>query len=239
MKLKNNQIGVLIVIILIGGIYIAKGFDLWVTESDKIPVKLSEGIGAGSYDPFDIRGSYSFEEISDVFEMDITLLAEAFQLGDVEEAKGIKSKDLESLYGELEDDIEIGNESVQVFVAIMKELDISGSDAMLPVSAVQVLLAENPNRSEEVLTYLESHQVEAYSNGAIPEIEAQTDSEGLKVNGNTTFSQVIDFGVSKQEIEAIIGGKMPPENQSVRSYCTENGLSFSEVKEALNTLIMP
>lgn len=239
MRLKNRHIGVLIIIIIVGGIYIAKGFGLWSTESDKIPVKLSEGVGAGTYDPFDIKGSYSFGEISTLFEIDIKLLAEAFQLGDSDDAKELKSKDLESLYGNLEGDMEIGNESVQVFVAIMKELDISEADAILPVSAVQVLLEENPNRLEEILVYLESHQIEAYVSGAIPDVETQPDSEGLKVNGNTTFSQVLGFGISKKEIESIIDAKMPPENQSVKSYCTENGLSFSIVKEALNALINP
>ncbi|MDW7661997.1 MAG: hypothetical protein SCL54_11320 [Bacillota bacterium] len=239
MRLKNSHIGVLIIIIIVGGIYIAKGFGLWSTESDKVPIKITEGTGAGTYDPFDIRGSYSFGEISSLFEIDIKLLAEAFQLGDVEVAKDLKSKDLESLYGEQEGDIEIGNESVQVFVAIMKELDIKDSEAFLPMSAVQVLLEVDSNRSKEVLDYLANHQVEANVSGAIPEVETQPDSEGLKVNGNTTFSQVLDFGISVQEIESIIGAKMPPENQSVKSYCTENGLSFSVVKEALNSLIEP
>ncbi len=237
MRLKNSHIGILVIIIIIGGIYVAKGFGLWSTESDKIPSRLSEGLGAGSYDPFDIRGSYSFGEISNLFEIDINLLAKAFQLGDGDDVKELKSKDLESMYGELEGDIEIGNESVQVFVAIMKEHDISGADAFLPVSAVQVLLDENPNRSEDVLIYLESHQVEASANGSIPEVEIKSESEGLKVNGNTTFSQVLGFGITKQDIESIIGAKMPPENQSVKSYCTENGLSFSVIKDALNARI--
>ncbi len=249
MKLKNSHIGVLIVLILIGGITISKGLNLWSTESEKSPAKLTEGVGAGTYDPFDIRGSYSFGEISSLFEIDLTLLAEAFQLGDAETAKERKSKDLESLYGELPGDIEIGNESVQVFVALMKELPIDGADAYLPVSAVQVLLKENPQRSEEILAYLESHQVEVILNGAVSGTETQSTSEAsvanategenvLKVNGNTTFSQVLSFGISEQQIEAIIDAKMPPENQTVKSFCTDNGLSFSEIKDALNALIM-
>ena len=39
-------------------------------------------------------------------------------------------------------------------------------------------------------------------------------SEGeneLIVNGNTTFSQVLDFGISKEQIETILDAKMPPE----------------------------
>ncbi len=275
MKLKNSHIGVLIVLILIGGIYVAKGFDLWATESEKIPVKLSEGVGAGTYDPFDIRGSYTFEEIARLFEIDITLLAEAFQLGDADAANARQSKELEALYGELPGGVEIGNESVQVFVAIMKELDIDGADAYLPTSAVQVLLRVNSKRSDEILAYLESHQVdvtvnsdtaaiasegnlETASDESTTEENAASTSEGniassskgsventsegeneLRVNGNTTFSQVLDFGISKEQIETILDAKMPPENQSVKSYCTDNGLSFSVVKEALNALITP
>ncbi len=260
MKLKNSHIGVLIVLILIGGIYVAKGFDLWATESEKIPVKLSEGVGAGTYDPFDIRGSYTFEEIARLFEIDITLLAEAFQLGDANAANARQSKDLEAMYGELPAGVEIGNESVQVFVAIMKELDIEGADAYLPTSAVQVLLRANPQRSDEIMSYLDSHQIDVTVNSettaTVSEGSPETASEGniastsketvenasegeneLRVNGNTTFSQVLDFGITKEQIEAILEAKMPPENQSVKSYCTDNGLSFSTVKDALNALI--
>ncbi len=260
MKLKNSHIVVLIVLILIGGIYVAKGFDLWATESEKIPVKLSEGVGAGTYDPFDIRGSYTFEEIARLFEIDITLLAEAFQLGDANAANARQSKDLEAMYGELPGGVEIGNESVQVFVAIMKELDIDGTDAFLPTSAVQVLLRVNPQRSDKILAYLESHQVdvtvisgtaviasegssESTSEGNIASTSKESvenASEGeneLRVNGNTTFSQVLDFGITKEQIETILDAKMPPENQSVKSYCTDKGLSFSTVKDALNALI--
>lgn len=260
MKLKNSHIGVLIVLILIGGIYVAKGLDLWATESEKIPVKLTEGVGAGTYDPFDIRGSYTFEEIARLFEIDITLLAEAFQLGDADAANTHQSKDLEAMYGELPGGVEIGNESVQVFVAMMKELDIEGTDAYLPTSAVQVLLRVNPQRSDEIMAYLESHQVdvtvnsesaaeaseespESTSEGNVASeskesVEKPTEGENeLRVNGNTTFSQVLDFGIKKEQIESILDAKMPPENQSVKSYCTDNGLSFSTVKDALNALI--
>lgn len=233
--------------ILIGGIYLSKGFGLWSTESEKIPAKLTEGVGVGSYDPFDIRGSYTFGEISELFDIDIALLAEAFQLGDETRAEARQTKDLETLYGELPEGIEIGNESVQVFVAIMKGLNLQGSDAYLPLSAVKVLLNENSEITVDTLTYLESHQVDVTistitSEGEIAVVtegSPEGDSEETRVNGNTTFSEVLGFGITKEQIETIIDADMPPENQTVKSYCTDNSLSFSEVKEALNALITP
>ena len=233
MKLKNSHIVWSILLILMGGIYLSKGFGLWSTESEKIPAKLTEGVGVGTYDPFDIRGSYTFGEISELFDIDIALLAEAFQLGDKTSAEARQTKDLESVFSELPEGIEIGNESVQVFVAIMKALDLQGSDAYLPLSAVKVLLNENPEIAEDTLSYLESHQIDV-TIATIP-------SEGVNalVKGNTTFSEVLSFGITKEQIETIIDADMPPENQTVKSYCTDNGLSFSEVKEALNALITP
>lgn len=239
MKLKNSYIGIMIVIILFGGIFISMGFNLWSTESEKIPSKLSEGAAAGSYDPFDIRGSYTFGEISSLFEIDMALLAEAFQLGDVAEAAEKQTKDLETLFGEIPGEIEIGNESVQVFVALIKELDLNGADAYLPLSAVNILLAANPEMSEDMMAYLDSHQVDVTINTESNEVIDANTSEEAKVNGNTTFSEVLGFDITKEQIEAIIDADMPPENQTVKSYCTDNGLSFSEVKEALNALITP
>lgn len=67
------------------------------------------------------------------------------------------------------------------------------------------------------------------------ENESETESE-LTINGSTTFQQALDTGITPQQIESIIGDTMPSASQSIKDYCTENGLQFSTIKDRMNQL---
>lgn len=56
------------------------------------------------------------------------------------------------------------------------------------------------------------------------------------VKGSTTFQQVLDAGITQVQIEAILGAAMPPGNATIKDYCLEQGISFSEIKDQLNAL---
>lgn len=252
-KINEWMIGVIVLVVIFGGIGMTKRLGIWTTESDKVPNKITSGINEGNYDPFDIRGSYTFEEVSTLYGIDITYLAEAFDLGSPEEALSMKTKDLEALYEFSEE--EVGNSSVQVFVALMKEMDIEGAEAYLPDSAVKVLLNYGPKLDDIALEYIETHTIDnlhlskVISSEEYAEVKQDTTDVGEKtsdsgenefqVNGTSTFSQVLALGISEAEIMQVIEGEMPPTNQKVRDYCTEHGLSFSVVKQALNDLLLP
>lgn len=258
--LKEWMIGILVFVVIFGGIGMTKSLGIWTTESDKVPNKISSGSSEGSYDPFDIRGSYTFEEVSTLFGIDLSYLAEAFQLGSPESASSMKTKDLETIFEQSEE--EVGNSSVQVFVALMKNIDLDGSEAYLPVSAVNVLLTYGPKLDVTALAYIDTHTIgnlqlsSETSTGIKPDESKETSSETVEntstgeklssegenesqVNGTSTFSQVLAMGITEAEIMKVIGGDMPPTNQKVRDYCTEKGLSFSVIKQALNDLLIP
>jgi len=55
----------------------------------------------------------------------------------------------------------------------------------------------------------------------------------IEIKGKTTFKELMDWGLSEQEIEEIIGMPMGPPTQAVRDYFMEQGLEFSTVKEDL------
>lgn len=69
------------------------------------------------------------------------------------------------------------------------------------------------------------------------EIKDENNEEENFVKGTTTFKQVLDAGITKQQIEEIIGSEMPSSNMAIKDFCLEEGLSFSEVKTKLNDLI--
>ena len=67
MKIKIRFLAVIVPVILFGGILASAAAGVWSTSTDKKPATYASGDFAGEYNPADIRGSYTFEEISGLF----------------------------------------------------------------------------------------------------------------------------------------------------------------------------
>ena len=63
--------------------------------------------------------------------------------------------------------------------------------------------------------------------------EEHSEAEIGQVRGKTTFGELLDWGVSKEEIEQALGLPIGKAGISVRDYCIDNGIEFSTVKGAL------
>lgn len=148
-------------LIIFGGIGVTMAADLWTTSNDKVPAKYENGDHSGDYNPADIRGSYTFQEIADLFEIDPKLLTQAFSAPGLTVNESTKVKDLESIYAG--SDAEIGKLSVQTFVAFYKDLPYELQDAYLPENAVKILL-ESKDLSGEQIDYFTNHTVVIPSN---------------------------------------------------------------------------
>ncbi len=158
MKINSKWLGVLLVVILFGGIVASSYMNMWITESTKIPDRIEEGSSTGEYDPKDIKGSYSFGEVSDLFNIPLEDLTLAFSLPEGTDAATFKNKQLETIYEGQE--FEIGNGSVKLFVALYKGLPYEiTEDTYLLKNAVEILKAKS-NITNEQLEYLNSHTVE-------------------------------------------------------------------------------
>jgi len=244
MKIRLKLLAIIVPVILLGGIAVSMAAGVWSTTTDKQPATYTSGEFAGEYNPADIRGSYTFEDISSLFGIKLGVLYEAF--GIPEGTSGMKTKDLEGMYG---DTIEIGNESVQVFVALYKNLPMVLDDTLLPQTAADVLLRDNKDLTDEQKAYIAEHTAKETAQESAPSasepsaspsptgspLKDGTNEEAL-VNGSTTFQQLLDAGISKEDIELIIGSPLPPTNQTVKDYCNAQGLSFSQIKDQLNAL---
>lgn len=243
MKINIKNMGIIIIVVIFTGIWATIAAGVWTTESDKIPATYKDGEFEGLYNPEDIRGSYTFKEVSDLFEIELDVLYKAFGLENLSNEE-LKSKDLEGLYAEAEN--EIGNGSVQVFVALYKDLPIVLEDTYLPEQAVEIIIENNKNLTEEQLLYLKQHTVilpeisgeiiNEEDKEQAEEVKDETTGEENLVKGATTFKQVLDAGITKQQIEEILGMEMPSANMVIKDFCLEEGLSFSEVKTKLNEL---
>lgn len=236
MTLTSKPLAVLLFVVMFGGIAFSSVMGWWATESTKVPVTFTEGEFAGHSNPADIRGSYTFGDISKSFDVTPDVLAQAFGVA-ADEPSVFAVKELEAIY--LESGFEIGTSSVRLFVAFYTGLpfDTTGQEIYLPQSATDILLA-NGNLTSERISYLE--QFTAAAGDASPAEEPLTEStpqlptsEGYTVKGKTTFGELITWGVPQNIIEQLIGGAMPDPAMSVKDYASANGLNFEMLKPAL------
>ena len=248
MKIKNWHMGLIVLIVIFGGIAGTMVFNLWKTEGggggqgnggNKVPVTFKVGEFAGEYNPADIRGSYSFENISKLWEIPLAELGTAFGLEDIEDLADFKCKDLEAAYANLEEDVEIDTGSAKVFVALYTGLPYTLSgDECLPQSAVELLKAK-ANLTEDQIAFLDTHSVDIGGVQIVePNIteEHETSTE-MVIKGYTTFGDLLDWGLSEEEIEAIIGEKLPVTGMTIRDFAIQEGLVFGHIKDQLQAKV--
>ncbi|GAA0720384.1 hypothetical protein GCM10008905_09500 [Clostridium malenominatum] len=155
-KINKKFMALTLIVLFFGGIEVSKSLDLWQTESSKVPVAFKEGAFKGEFNPADIRGSYSFSNVSQSFDIPLNALVEAFVV-DEKEAQTFKNKDLETKYANLPN--EIGTGSVRLFVALYKGLPYDlNEDTYLLEPAVKIL-KEKGSLTEEQIKYIDNHVV--------------------------------------------------------------------------------
>jgi hypothetical protein len=252
MRLTSKPLGLIILAIFVSGISFSTWMGWWQTESTKEPVKFDEGEFAGSYNPADIRGSYTFGDINRVFEIPMTDLAVAFLLPEGDQAN-MKVSELESIYlTAAENAMEIGTGSVRLFVAYYLGLPFETNEEFLPAPAIEILKNRN-NLTQEQITYLESHLVPMEFLGQTTQSETSTieepvvlattlpeehtDEEEKIIKGKTTFRELMDWGVSQEDIEIVLGVGMPNPLTTIKDFCLEQGLEFTTIKTNLQALI--
>ncbi len=239
MTLTSRPLAAILFVVMFGGIALSASMGWWATESTKTPAAFTEGEYAGQANPADIRGSYTFGDISKSFEVDPGVLAKAFNAGK-EDPSAFAVKDLEGIY--LESGYEIGTASVRLFVAYYTGLpfDTTGQEIHLPQEAAEILLAKG-GLSAERLAYLEKYTVGPATGQPVPEAEATLEPEASSlesstdytVKGKTTFGELLGWGVRQVIIEQLIGAPMPDPAMTLKDYAAANGLDFETLKPAL------
>lgn len=242
MKLTAKPLAVIIFVILFGGIAITTAMNWWKTESTKVPVTYADGPAAGQYNPADIRGSYIFGDVSSLFKIPLADLQAAFRIPAGTDPASYALKSLETQFAGQA--FEIGTGSVRMFVALYKGLpyDLAG-DTYLTPEAVAILKKQGKLTPEQVV-YVDAHVLPAAAPqvattpaatavpgaAVTPTVHAAPDK---KLTGTTTFQNLLDWGVSKANIEKVLGGAMPAPQTVIKDYYSLKGIEFSSGKTAL------
>lgn len=154
MRIKPQTAIALVLAIFVVGITGTSVLGVWTTESTKIPARLREAQFSGAYDPSDIRGSFTFPEISNLYQIPLEDLAAAFEI-EPAQAEHFKCKDLETVYAT--SPYEIGTSSVRMFTAYYLGLPyLPTEETYLPDAAVKIL-TEKGNPTQEQRDYLKNH----------------------------------------------------------------------------------
>jgi len=256
MKLGFKSLGFIIAIVIFGGILGASALGLWNTKSIKSPsniknnesinANVGENVGTGSYSPADIRGSHSFGEISELFDIPLETLCRAFALPADVDLINFINQDFETIYPQFEGEQEIGNGSMKWFVALYTGLPFGFEDdeeaTYLLRPAVDILMSHSELTVEQI-AYLDAHIIDMdfeeveydlpdeSQHSEVEEIERKQDA--MVVAGKTTFADLLDWGIPSEKIESIIGNEIPNRLTLVYDYCVENGLSFGNIKSEL------
>ncbi|MBB6480868.1 hypothetical protein [Spirochaeta isovalerica] len=239
MKIKGLTAGLTFIILMIGGIAISVAAGYWATESSKEPVRYETGDFAGEYNPADIRGSYSFEDIENAFAIPVDTLAAAFGLSSEENPVAIQIKLFEDTFGII-DGMEIGTDSMRYFVSLYKGLPYTPEvTTALPRPAIAILRKEGA-LTEEELAIAEERAVtldDYMGETVLTETEDHDETELAEVKGKTTFADLYDWGLTVEQVETVLQMAAGPRTQTVRDFCTENQIEFSTVKEPLQELL--
>ena len=253
MKLKSWMVAAAVVVLIFGGIGATMAFNLWKTSSSKEPAKYAKGEFAGQYNPGDIRGSYSFGDIRNSFDVPVNVLGEAFGIDKGEDLESFQVKELESIYENLEaEGLHIGTDSVRLFVAYYSDLPYTPEEStVMPKSAV-VQLERLGTLSAEALSDLKKRVVEVpgaetrSSSTAVSEAgtgpkeereEGHDEGTEYMVRGQTTFGEILQWGVKREDIEAVLGMKAGSSGAVIRDYAQQNELQFSTLKLKLQELV--
>jgi hypothetical protein len=240
MTINSKSLTIIIFVTIFGGIAFASAMGWWATESSKIPVAFSEGEFAGQANPADIRGSYTFGDISKSFSITPDVLAQAFGV-QTDDPAAFTVKDLEPLYAD--SGYEIGTTSIRLFVAYYTGLpfDTTGQEIYLPGPAAEILQAQK-NLTPEQIAYVEKHTADLGTSNpvtvetpeaATPSNQSTSSSTEFTVKGKTTFGELLQWGVPQEAIEKLIGDSLPDPAMALKDYASANSLNFETLKPAL------
>lgn len=243
MRIKSLQLTIIILILIFGSVAVTSALGIWKTTNDKVPMTYKEGTFAGQYNPADIRGSYTFDDIFNNFKVPIEDLGKAFGVRDPSKYANFQCKELETLYAGLAaEGKEVGTGSVRYFVALYKGLPITGAEeTYLPKTAVEILKVK-ANLTAEQVEIIEKYSVElpnvTTSSSSSPAFEKTSEVGAEKtIKGITTFKDLLDWGLPKEDIEKAINDKLPDSEKTIKDYAGAKGIEFSTIKGALEKLL--
>lgn len=241
MKKTRLILAISAIVLIFGGILISDALGFWKTAGTKEPRKIENGSFKGEYDPWDIRGSYTFGNVEDAFNINSSILAKAFGVKD-DNPYDYQIKNLEAMYEDAGFPVEIGTGSVRYFTALYNGLPLDGNEG-LTKQAVNILY-ENNKIDENMYTQLLATAIDLSGTYEKPDSEKDTSTvtdeeehgSTTAVTGSTTVGQALDMGIPETILAEYVGDTKN-RDAIIKDLAQGLGLSFGEVRTTLNEYI--
>ncbi len=238
MIIRSARLAPVLLLSFIVGIGLTMAFNLWETESNKVPARYLTGEFAGESNPGDIRGSYSFGDIEEAFGVPAEVLAKAFGVSETKKPGDFQAKQLEEIYAGLPEGGEVGTDAVRLFTALYIGRPYTPEETTLLPAPALILLKEKLSTADyEALRERSVSLSDIHLEKPAAAEEHIASDEDTAIKGKTTFADLLDWGLNQVEIEGVLGRPMGSRAATVRDYLIEAGLEFSEYKTALQALV--
>ncbi len=209
MRINPVVYGIIVLAVFLGTIGIFQAAGFWST-SGKVTAE-GEAVAPSVDDVETIKGWMTLDQITSTYDVSLPDLLQHFELPpDTPSTAAIK--DLES---EL---FSVTNLRAWLQeLALPAEVPLTESNPPVPESAATskplVAIAATPALTETVIVE-------------------------KTINGKTTFQVLLDWGVSEDAIQKVIGGELPALSTSVKDFVTGKGLEFSAIKSQLQAEVV-
>lgn len=214
MRINPFLFGVLVLVIFMGTILGFQAAGIW-SVSGKVTSD-GQAVQPSAADVDTIKGWMTLEQITTTFNIPLTDLLSQFGLpADTPAATAIKDLETESF-------------SVTNLRAwLLTGQNGSAGSPALQTSTPRIISTMTPTPGPTQPSSNETHL-------PAPTVNAAADTT---ITGKTTIQELLDWGVSKEVIQTVIGGTLPPGSTVVKDYVTGKGLEFSPIKTTLQAEI--
>ena len=205
MKIKPAIFGVVTVLVFLGIIWTAQASGFW-SVSGKVDAS-GKAIGPDPENVETIKGWMTLGQIADAYGVQVEDIKAVFSLpADVSADTAVK--DLESETFE---------------TSALREWLAAG---MLPGEVI----ATEPAAEQQTVPTPQPAVTQAVEEAVTTETHEPVDR---MITGKTTFQQLLDWGLSREVVEEVLGMPFPPAGMVIKDYLTGQGQEFGTVKGLL------
>lgn len=209
MRINPIFFGILVLGVFLGTVWGFQSAGVW-SVSGKVD-REGQAVQPSAEDVNSIKGWMTLEQVSTVYQVPLEAILQQFNLP-ADTFVGTAVKDLESDTFSVEG---------------LREWLLTLPQPAAPVEAVepaQVPL-EPPEPTAEPVQLAATL---APTEHAAPE---------RTITGKTTFQELLDWGVSADAIQQVIGSELPAPSTGIKDYATAQGKAFGELKAALQAFV--
>jgi hypothetical protein len=209
MRINPFVYGVLVLVLFLGTLGGFKAAGIW-SISGKLDTA-GEKVTADGSDVTSLKGWMTLGEVTQAFNVPLDELLQHFNLpADTDPAAALKDLESETF------DITALREWLTA-----RQQETSAVLGTAPAEPAAPVSTATPDAGVELAPVEPT-----------PTVHAAADRT---ITGQVTFQQVLDWGVSKEAIEKVIGGSIPAASKVIKDYVTGQGKEFPDIKAALQT----